>query len=104
MSRCFREDGLTRQESMQHHRRRRSMVLAVRILVPVACRPSGYVTSEGSDDDELETVVEDGKPVTVKRLACEIDWLEHRLECYGSIVPNHADVWGQARLMMHRHE
>lgn len=41
---------------------------------------------------------------TVQRLAWEIDGLERRMEKYGSIVPKHADVWGQARLTMYRQE
>src|SRR5262245_55742235 len=37
-------------------------------------------------------------------LARELDCLEFCIDKYGSIVPKHADVWGQARLMMHRQE
>lgn len=37
-------------------------------------------------------------------LAAEIDRLEKHVDKYGSVVPQHASVWGQARLMMHRHE
>jgi hypothetical protein len=43
-------------------------------------------------------------PLTVRGVAAEIDTLERHIEHYGSIVPKHADVWGQARLMMHRNE
>ena len=31
-------------------------------------------------------------------LARQIDWLEHHLDCYGSIVAKQPDVWGQNRL------
>jgi hypothetical protein len=40
----------------------------------------------------------------VERLAAEIDWLEHHIDSYGSIVAKHPDVWGQSRLMRHRVE
>jgi len=45
----------------------------------------------------------DGVP-TVDILAAQIDGLEKHIEKYGSIVPKHADVWGQARLTQHRQE
>jgi hypothetical protein len=40
----------------------------------------------------------------VERLAAEIDWLEHHIDTYGSIVAKHPDVWGQSRLTRHRAE
>jgi hypothetical protein len=40
----------------------------------------------------------------VERLAAEIDWLGHHLNAYGSVVAKEPDVWGQSRLMRHRHE
>lgn len=41
---------------------------------------------------------------SIERLAVEIDWLEHHLNAYGSIVAKQPDVWGQSRLMRHRYE
>jgi hypothetical protein len=40
----------------------------------------------------------------IERLAAEIDWLEHHIDAYGSIVAKEPDVWGQSRLTRHRHE
>jgi hypothetical protein len=40
----------------------------------------------------------------LKRLACQIDCLEKQIDKFGTVVPKHADVWGQSRLMMHRQE
>ena len=40
----------------------------------------------------------------VEDLAARIDWLEHHLDCYGSIVAKQPDVWGQSRLTRHRVE
>ena len=40
----------------------------------------------------------------VERLAAEIDWLEHHIDVYGSIVAKSPDVWGQSRLLRHRVE
>jgi hypothetical protein len=40
----------------------------------------------------------------VERLAREIDWLESHLETYGTIVPKHPNVWGEARLTKHRQD
>jgi hypothetical protein len=37
-------------------------------------------------------------------LARQIDWLEHHLDCYGSIVAKQPDVWGQSRLTRARLE
>jgi hypothetical protein len=41
---------------------------------------------------------------SIERLAAEVDWLEHHLNAYGSIVAKQPDVWGQSRLMRHRYE
>ena len=40
----------------------------------------------------------------VERLAENIDWLEHYIDTYGSIVPKQPDIWGEARLTKHRDE
>ncbi|MFM8735644.1 MAG: hypothetical protein ACKOC8_10675, partial [Pirellulales bacterium] len=37
-------------------------------------------------------------------LARQLDWLEHHLDCYGSIVAKQPDVWGQNRLTRARLE
>jgi hypothetical protein len=39
---------------------------------------------------------------TVAALAHDLDTLEHHIEKYGSVVAQHPDVWGQARLTKHR--
>jgi|GEM_PF-575196 len=40
----------------------------------------------------------------VEQLADEIDWLEHHIDAFGSIVAKQPDVWGQSRLTRHRYE
>jgi len=40
----------------------------------------------------------------VTELASRLDWLERHIDTYGSVVVKHPDVWGQSRLMRHRHE
>ena len=45
-----------------------------------------------------------GVDCAVEQLASEIDWLEHHIDRYGSIVAKHPDVWGQSRLTRHRAE
>ena len=37
-------------------------------------------------------------------IAKQVDWLEHQIDAYGSVVPKHPDIWGEARLTRHRHE
>ena len=44
------------------------------------------------------------KDDSVEQLASEIDWLEHHIDTYGSIVAKQPDVWGQSRLTRHRYE
>jgi hypothetical protein len=44
------------------------------------------------------------KDGVVEQLANEIDWLEHHIDSYGTIVAKHPDVWGESRLMRHRQE
>jgi hypothetical protein len=45
-----------------------------------------------------------GADCAVEQLAAEIDWLEHHIDRFGSIVAKHPDVWGQSRLTRHRAE
>jgi hypothetical protein len=40
----------------------------------------------------------------VEQLANQIDWLEHYIDEYGTIVAKHPDVWGESRLTRHREE
>jgi hypothetical protein len=40
----------------------------------------------------------------IEQLAAEIDWLEHHIDAFGSIVAKQPDVWGQSRLTRHRQE
>ncbi|HEV3142533.1 MAG TPA: hypothetical protein VGZ47_01460, partial [Gemmataceae bacterium] len=78
------------------------LLLAIGLL-PLGCLRSTVVCTDGCNDDDAEALV-DGKPVRIQRVAADIDALERHIERYGSIVPKRADVWGQARLMAHRHE
>ena len=74
---------------------------ALVLIAPVACFRSAYFERAETGDD---FVMETGRPVSVTRVAAEIDALEKHIEWYGSIVPKRPDVWGQARLMAHRFE
>lgn len=40
----------------------------------------------------------------VEELAKNIDWLENRLNLYGTVIAKSPDVWGEARLTAHRQE
>lgn len=40
----------------------------------------------------------------IEELAENIDWLEHHIDSYGSIVAKQPDIWGEARLTKHRDE
>ena len=44
------------------------------------------------------------KDDAVEQLAAQIDWLEHHIDRYGSIVAKQPDVWGQSRLTRYRYE
>lgn len=45
-----------------------------------------------------------GQDCAMERLAENIDWLEHHVDTYGSIVAKQPDIWGEARLTKHRDE
>lgn len=45
-----------------------------------------------------------GQDCAVEELAENIDWLEHHIDTYGSIVAKQPDVWGDARLTKYRDE
>ena len=47
---------------------------------------------------------ETGSDKSIEELAKNIDWLENRLNLYGTVVPKTPDVWGEARLTAHRQE
>ncbi len=40
----------------------------------------------------------------LEELASNIDWLEHEIDSWGTIVPKTPDVWGEARLTQHKYE
>lgn len=40
----------------------------------------------------------------VEQVGAEIDWLEHHVETFGSVVPKQPDVWGEARLTKYRQD
>ncbi|MEM9351517.1 MAG: hypothetical protein AAGA92_00745 [Planctomycetota bacterium] len=44
------------------------------------------------------------KDGAVEQLAENIDWLEHHIDKYGSVVAKQPDIWGEARLTKHRDE
>jgi len=41
---------------------------------------------------------------SIERVADELDYLEHQIETYGSIVPKQPDIWGEARLTQQRRQ
>jgi len=45
-----------------------------------------------------------GKDDSIEELANNIDWLEHYLDEWGTIVAKHPAIWGEARLTRHRDE
>jgi hypothetical protein len=74
------------------------------LLGSTACLLPHRVNVDVAIIEDEEDCLPVEKPVRVAQLAVAIDSFERQLERYGSIVAKHADVWGQARLMMHRHE
>ncbi len=54
-------------------------------------------------DDRREKAKVCNSP-TVRALAQDLDQLEEHIEKYGSVVAQHPDVWGQARLTKHRED
>jgi hypothetical protein len=75
---------------------------ALAALLLSSCSQLAVVSDTLSGEEACDT--EPLQPGSVAALAKEIDHLEKRIEKFGSIVPKHADVWGQARLTMHRQE
>jgi hypothetical protein len=45
-----------------------------------------------------------GKDQAIEQLANQIDWLEHHVDAWGTVVAKHPDVWGQSRLTRYRDE
>jgi hypothetical protein len=45
-----------------------------------------------------------GHDCAIETLAENIDWLEHYIDTYGSVVAKSPDIWGEARLTKHRDE
>ena len=61
--------------------------------------------ARGAHESVFERQKPDGcETQTVKELAGQLDWLEHHLDLYGSVVPKAPDVYGEARLTTHRQE
>ena len=82
-------------------------LLARTVLLCFSVLASGCAPLDLVGDDLFGTPVFLDEPENwspPQLLAHRIDLLERAIDKYGSIVPKHADVWGQARLMMHRQE
>ncbi len=45
-----------------------------------------------------------GQDGAMECLAEHIDWVEHHIDTYGSVVTKQPDIWGEARLTKHRDE
>ncbi len=75
---------------------RRGLMMAVGMLTILnsSCMGLHYVPDYRPDSADA--------PIFAQAQA--VDSLESRIEQYGSIVAKPADVWGQARLMLHRNE
>lgn len=85
----------------------RSLVLGCLMAIAVlssSCQTQLAQIAHFDSPDEALPEYPAAKAPTVRMVAADIDRLEKHLDKYGSIVPKHADVWGQARLMMYRWE
>jgi hypothetical protein len=84
----------------------RAAIAWVALIVALTCcscatfGPGAGWLEPSSDIDEPMTL----STPKVDDVAAAIDRLERHIERYGSIVPQHASVWGQSRLMMFRNE
>lgn len=95
-------------------RRIESVAIAVALLASLlsSCQPCAPIWGPGypdmgcgaADCGDCGKKSDKDKEWTVKDLAAAIDSLEKHIEKFGSIVPKHADVWGQARLTAYRQE
>ncbi len=97
---------------------RTNPLILFRILLTVIVVFVGGVSGRGADwvknafhaiKSPAGAAIHHGKPASaadpaVERLAAEIDWLEHHLDRYGTIVAKQPNVWGEARLTQHRDE
>lgn len=95
------------------YRRRGSLVNLLRQTLAVAVVAGTPLASHGAPpiiEHLIRPLQRHGKePVThqdpaVEQLAANIDWLEHQIDRWGTIVAKAPDVWGEARLTKHRSE
>ena len=59
---------------------------------------------DSSESDNCRAKANVCKSPTVRALAEDLDDLERRIDRFGSVVAQHPDVWGQARLTQHRED
>ena len=88
---------------------RAAIVAAAGLLLPAASATAGDFSAIIHGLTAPVRALHREKPAScpddqVERLAAEIDWLEHHIDTYGSIVAKHPDIWGQSRLTRHRAE
>lgn len=86
-------------------RLRAAALTAVAALLSVlsACQTS-ELTRRNCDDDDCPGHAHVCEKPTIRALASDLDSLERHIEKYGSVVAQHASVWGQARLTAHRQQ
>lgn len=103
-----------RKESPPPMHRRHSSPLTVAAVVAALLAPPRHAA--GADFAQVwrgitapVRAMHREKPATceddaVESLAAQIDWLEHHVDRFGSIVAKQPDVWGQSRLTRYRYE
>ena len=84
---------------------RRLAVLFV-CLGLASCQPFSIPCSLGGSDcdDECGRRARVCHEPTIMSLAEDLDWVQRRIDEYGSVTAKIPDVWGQARLTKYRHE
>ncbi len=95
------------------HRRRRIFWSTAVALFWLATSATWFSTAVGAPpwvENLLHPFARQGeKPETnedhaVETLAANIDWLEHQIDYWGTVVAKSPDVWGEARLTKYRRE
>ncbi|WDQ16453.1 hypothetical protein [Rhodopirellula sp. P2] len=83
-----------------------ALILGQTILSPVATakNPLARLKRLITETKYHGTEPQLGEDGAMECLAEHIDWVEHHIDTYGSVVAKQPDIWGEARLTKHRDE
>src|SRR4051794_1811883 len=105
-----KKDPEMKRHSVRYWRLSTAAIAGLACCTLASCQPLMLSCGDGpssllqKDSGHSKTNPQVCENPTVETLARDVDNLERHIDTYGSVVAQHPDVWGQARMTRHREE